>query len=64
MLKKEFKRKDVNRARNLIMGKLVHLQVHKLVTVKKQKNIKKVMFGQKEEKHGLLKMALNKQYLN
>ena len=28
------------------------------------KNIKKEMFGQKVEKHGLLKMVLNKQYLN
>ena len=51
MLKKEFRKKDVNRARNLIMGKTG------VVTGKKLQIIKKVMFGKKIKKHGQLKMV-------
>ena len=52
MLKKEFKRKDVQRARNLIMGNSGAQLVYKQVTIKKQKTIKRETFGQKVKKHG------------
>ena len=64
MLKKEFKRKDVQRARNLIMGNTGASTGTQIGYKKEIKEYKREIFGLKEEKLGLLKMVLNKQYLN
>ena len=57
MLKKEFKRKDVNRARNLIMGKTGASTGTQIGYNKKQKNHKEGDIWTEGKKHGLLKMV-------
>ena len=53
MLKKEFKRKDVQRARNLIMGKTGNSTGTQIGYNNNKKTIKKEIFGLKRKKHGL-----------
>lgn len=64
MLNKEFKRKDVERMRNLIKGKVGESSELQVGFTTKKKTIKKEIFGKKEVKYGLLKIVLNKQLLN
>jgi len=64
MLKKEFKRKDVERMRNLIKGKTGESAELQVGYTAKKKIIKKVIFGKKTVNSGLLKMVSNKLLLN
>ena len=57
MLKKEFRKKDVNRMRNLITGKTGASSEIQMGYKKIKKTIKKEIFGQKIKKLGLLKMV-------
>ena len=56
MLKKEFKKKDVNRARNLIMGKTNDSTNTQIGYSKKNIEYKEGDVWTENKKHGLLKM--------
>ena len=64
MLKKEFKRKDVDRARNLLMGKSGASSETQVGYKKKRIEYKEGDVWKEMVKHGLLRMVLNKLYLN
>ena len=57
MLNKEFKRKDVERMRNLIKGKTGESAELQVGYRAEKKDIKKAIYGKKEVKNGLLKMV-------
>ena len=64
MLKKEFKRKDVQRARNLIMGR-TNASTNTQIGYKKEiKEYKEGDVWTEGRKTWTIKMALNKQYQN